>query len=92
MTNLSTSYIQNGAANALARIGEPAIPSLVAKLGDWKMGQRIAEVLKVLGWQPLSEQEKIQYEAALKNRRDKLPVGHEFSQATIPDAIEKILD
>ena len=63
------SYIQNGAANALARIGEPAIPRLVAKLGDWKMGQRIAEVLKVLGWQPLSEQEKIQYEAALRHRQ-----------------------
>jgi HEAT repeat protein len=62
------SYIQTGAANALARIGEAAIPKLVAELGEPKMGPRAAEILKELNWQPSSEQEKALYDIALKNR------------------------
>jgi HEAT repeat protein len=62
------SYIQAGAANALARIGEDAIPKLVAKLGEPKMGPRVAEILKELHWQPSSEQEKVRYGIALGNR------------------------
>jgi HEAT repeat protein len=62
------SYIQAGAANALARIGEDAIPKLVAKLGEPKMGPKVAEVLKELHWQPSSEQEKARYDIALRNR------------------------
>jgi HEAT repeat protein len=61
-------YIQTWAANALARIGEAAIPKLVAKLGDPKMGPRVAEILKELHWQPSSEQEKARYEVALKSK------------------------
>jgi HEAT repeat protein len=62
------SYIQTGAANALARIGEAAIPKLVAELDEPKMGPRTAEILKELNWQPSSEQEKTRYDIALKNR------------------------
>lgn len=62
------SYIQTGAANALARIGEAAIPKLVAKLGEPKMGPRVAEVLKELHRQPSSEQEKARYDIVLRNR------------------------
>jgi HEAT repeat protein len=61
-------YIQTWAANALTGIGEAAIPKLVAKLGEPKMGPRVAEILKELHWQPSSEQEKVRYDMALRSR------------------------
>ena len=48
------SYIQTGVANALTRIGAAAIPKIVARLGEPKMGPRAAEILKGLNWKPSS--------------------------------------
>ncbi|MBN1568775.1 MAG: HEAT repeat domain-containing protein [Acidobacteria bacterium] len=63
------SYIWTGASFALIEIGSPGIPKMVNLLGDWIMGPRVAEVLASLAWQPASDEEKIRYYAATRNRQ-----------------------
>ena len=60
------SYVYFGVSNALIRIGEPAIPKLVAMLTEEKIGAKSAKVLKEMHWQPSSEPEKSIFEIALK--------------------------
>ncbi len=60
------SYIRNGAALALVNIGEAG--KLAEALGDWILGPRIADILESLKWQPSSDEDKIRFEIA---RRDK---------------------
>jgi HEAT repeat protein len=61
-------YVQGYASDALASIGKMAIPKLVEKLADSKVGPRAAEVLKELHYQPSSAQEKARYDEVLGNK------------------------
>jgi HEAT repeat protein len=62
-------FIQSGAATALFNIGEPALPKLVAGLCDWTIGPKAVEILKDLKWQPSSDQEKVWFDAARRNKQ-----------------------
>jgi HEAT repeat protein len=62
-------YISNAAAVALAKIGSSAIPRLAGGLADWTTGPKVAEVLENLGWQPSSDEEKVRFDVARRNRR-----------------------
>ena len=62
------SYIRTGASIALTSIGGSAVPRLLGALGDWRMGPRIAEILKNLNWHASSEDDRIRFEVAARNR------------------------
>jgi len=61
-------YLWNGAANALTGIGGAAVPQLVAALPDWVRGPRVAEILKTLGWEASSAEEKVRYDVAARDK------------------------
>lgn len=82
-------FIQTGAANALAEIGKPAIPRLVAELGNPKSGQRAAEILKELHWQPSMEQEKNNFNNVPRNPQPvsfNLPDNQPFDASRLPNS------
>ena len=62
-------YIENSAVSALTEIGPAAIPKLINVLGNWTVGPRAAEVLENLAWQPSSDQEKIRFDVAKRNKQ-----------------------
>jgi HEAT repeat protein len=63
------SYLWNGASIALTQIGSAGIPRLVNALGEWVTGPRAADVLKSLGWQPASDEERVRYDVATRNAK-----------------------
>ena len=65
----SESYVWNGASIALMHLGNSGIPKLINALGDWTLGPRIAEVLKSLNWQPSSDEEKVRFDVACRNKQ-----------------------
>jgi len=62
------SYIATGASIALTAVGNAAVPELVRALGDWNLGPRIAEVLTGLNWKPATDEEKVRFDVASRNR------------------------
>ena len=62
-------YMQNGAADALAAIGQTTIPQLVPELSDWMIGPRILEILKRFEWQPSTDEERIWFYVASRDRQ-----------------------
>ncbi len=62
-------YIWNGASIALTAIGNACVPDLVKALGDWILGPRAASILRDLGWQPSSDEERILFYVATRNRQ-----------------------
>jgi HEAT repeat protein len=62
-------YIQNSAVSALIEIAQPAVPKLLDVLGNWSIGPLVAEILENLGWQPSSDQEKIRFDVAKRNKQ-----------------------
>ncbi len=65
-------YIQNGAAIALAHLDGIALPKLVRVLADWKIGPRVAGILKDSGWQSSSIEDKVRYDVAMRNKQSLL--------------------
>jgi HEAT repeat protein len=62
-------YIRNSAVVALARIGQPALPKLIDALGNWTIGPYAAEALGNQGWKPSSDQERIRFDVARRNKQ-----------------------
>jgi HEAT repeat protein len=62
-------YISNAAGVALTDIGSTAIPRLVDSLADWTIGPRAAEVLKSLNWQPSSDEDRVRFDVAQRNKQ-----------------------
>ncbi len=60
-------FIGSGAAIALIKIGEPALPKLVAGLSDWTAGPKIIEILNDLRWQPASDYETVWFDVARRS-------------------------
>jgi HEAT repeat protein len=65
----SDGYISHAAATALTDIGSLAVPKLVTSLADWTLGPRVAEVLQNLGWKPSSDEERVRFDVAQRNRQ-----------------------
>jgi len=72
------SYVDSGAAIALTSMGSIAIPKLAKTLADWTLGPKAAAILKSLGWQPSSDEERIRFYVAT---RDKLALLKEWETA-----------
>ena len=62
-------YIQNSAVSALTEIGRPAVPKLLDTLGNWPIGPLAAEILENLAWQPSSDQEKVRFDVAKRDKQ-----------------------
>ncbi|MBN2337171.1 MAG: HEAT repeat domain-containing protein [Acidobacteria bacterium] len=61
-------YVRNGAALALRNLGSGAVPALVGALGDWRAGPPAAEALADLGWEPVTIEERVRYNVAVRDR------------------------
>ena len=62
-------YLQNGAAVALANIGEPAVAPLVGVLSDWYAGPWARKILEDLKWKPSTDEERIWFYVASRDRQ-----------------------
>lgn len=79
-------YLWNGAANALTELGGAAVPKLVEALPDWVRGPRIAAILKTLGWQPSSAEEKVRFDVAARDKAALLENWDAVRKVLISDA------
>lgn len=79
-------YIQNSAVFALTEIGEPALPKLISALGNWTIGPRAAEILQNLNWAPSSDQEKIQFDVAKRDKQALLDNWETAQKVLLADA------
>jgi HEAT repeat protein len=80
------SFVRSGAEIALMNIGNEAIPHLYEALGDWASGPTVARLLHDMGWQPKSQEERVHYNVASRNRRALLEDWEETRQVLIDDA------
>ncbi len=63
------SYVSNGAIIALTSIGSMAIPKLANILADWTVGPKSAAILEALNWQPSSDEERIRFYVATRDKQ-----------------------
>jgi HEAT repeat protein len=79
-------YIQNSAVSALTEIGKPAVPKLLDTLANWAIAPLAAEILENLSWQPSSDQEKIRFDVAKRNKQALLDNWQTAEKVLLSDA------
>ena len=79
-------YIRNSAVVALAKIGQPALPKLIDALANWAIGPYAAEALNNQGWKPSSDQERIRFDVARRNKQALLDDWQTAKKVLMEDA------